>query len=57
MNMKSLSGASVQGLVIGAFIGLIFGLLMDQPFAGIIMGASIGLGLPSALARARNWKQ
>lgn len=53
MSMKSLSGASGQGLAIGAAIGLIFGLLLNNLIWGLIIGASIGLIFGSTLESDR----
>jgi len=49
MSKKSLSGASGQGLAIGAAIGMIFGQMLNQLVWGLIIGASIGLIFGSAL--------
>lgn len=49
MSKKSLSGASGQGLVTGAALGMIFGQMLGQLVWGLVIGASMGLIFGSAL--------
>jgi len=53
MSTKILPEASGQGLAIGAALGMIFGLMLNQLVWGLIIGASIGLIFGSTIESDR----